>query len=90
MDAPITDNRAAQRFELVAEGQTAILTYERRPTSMAFLHTEVPPALRHRGLGEALVKAGLDAARRDGLRVVAVCPFVAAYLRKHPEAGEPT
>jgi predicted GNAT family acetyltransferase len=36
-----------------------------------------------------LVKAGLETAKRDHLRVVPACPFVAAFLRKHPEYGEP-
>jgi uncharacterized protein len=51
---------------------------------MVFVHTEVPPALRGGGLGERLVRAGLNAARTEGLRIVAVCPFVRAYLGKHP------
>jgi predicted GNAT family acetyltransferase len=49
------------------------------------VHTEVPPALRGRHLGDTLVKAAFDHARAERLRVVAVCPFVRAYLRKHPE-----
>jgi len=87
MDSAVTDNRSASRFELVVEGKMSILDYERKPGAMVFLHTEVPPPIRRRGIGEALVKAGLDAARGEGRRIVAVCPFVAAFLRKHPEYG---
>jgi predicted GNAT family acetyltransferase len=47
----------------------------------------VPPASRGRGLGEALVKAALEAARQEGVRVVPVCPFVRAYLQRHPQGG---
>jgi len=88
-DAPVpavavNDNRAANRFELVMDGQVAFLTYDRSHDALVFLHTEVPESLRGRHLGDVLVKAGLDAARREGLRVVAQCPFVSAYLRKHP------
>jgi predicted GNAT family acetyltransferase len=89
VDDSVTDNRAARRFELVVDGQMAVLTYDRREDAMVFLHTEVPPALRGRGIGGTLVTAGLAAARRDGLRIVATCPFVAAFLRKHPEYREP-
>ncbi|HEX9367138.1 MAG TPA: GNAT family N-acetyltransferase [Vicinamibacterales bacterium] len=87
----VTDNPAARRFELAVDGQVAFLQYERKSDRLVLVHTEVPPALRRRGLGETLVKAALDAARREGLRVVPLCPFVKAYMRKHPEAvdGQP-
>jgi hypothetical protein len=80
----VTDNRAASQFELIVEGQTAILTYRREHRSLVLLHTEVPPALRGRHLADALAKAAIDSARTEGLQIVAVCPFVQAYLRKHP------
>ena len=82
----VTDNREARRFELVVDGQTAVLTYERTPTSLVLVHTEVPPSLRGRHLADALAKAAIDAGRAAGLRIVAVCPFVKAYLSKHPDA----
>jgi predicted GNAT family acetyltransferase len=81
----VNDNPALSRFELaVGDGQTAVLTYERGPGSLKLIHTEVPEPYRGRGFGEMLVKAVLAQARAEGLRVVAVCPFVRAYLRKHP------
>lgn len=81
----VTDNRAASRFELHAEGGTAILQYKRTPDTLTLIHTEVPTQLRGRHLGERLVKAALDAGRSEGLRIVPQCPFVQAYLRKHPD-----
>ena len=83
--APVVDNRKASRFELTVDGQTAVLQYERTPTSLVLVHTEVPPALRARHLGDALVRAALNHAHAERLRVVAICPFVRAYLRRHPE-----
>ena len=79
----VTDNREASRFELVVDGQTATLTYERTPTSLVLVHTEVPPPLRGRHLADALAKAAIDAAHAEGLPFVAGCPFVKAYVRKH-------
>ena len=87
----VTDNRAASQFELVVDGQTAVLTYERTPTSLVLVHTEVPPSLRGRHLGDALAKTAIDVAHAERLQLVVVCPFVRAYLRKHPDrntAGE--
>jgi predicted GNAT family acetyltransferase len=83
----VNDNRGASRFELVVDGETAVLVYERTPRSLVLVHTEVPPALRGRHLGDVLVQAAIAAAQAEGLHVVVVCPFVKAYLKKHPQAG---
>ncbi len=80
----VTDHRDANRFELTVDGHTAFLDYERRPDALVLVHTEVPEQLRGRHLADALARAGLAQAHAEGLRVVAVCPFVRAYLRRHP------
>ena len=85
MTAAVTDNREAKQFELSVEGQTAVLIYERTARSLVLVHTEVPPALRGRHLADALAEAAIASAHAEGLQVVAVCQFVKAYLRKHPE-----
>ena len=84
--AEIKDNRDAQQFELEQDGLVATLAYERHDKSITLVHTEVPPPLRGHGLGDALVKGVLDRLRVEGLRISAVCPFVRAYLRRHPDA----
>ena len=81
-----TDNRTRNRFELSVNGETAFLLYERTNDALTLIHTEVPAALRGRHVGEALVETALDTARAAGLRIVAICPFVKAYMRKHPAA----
>jgi predicted GNAT family acetyltransferase len=81
----VSDNPALTRYELPIDGETAILVYERTPDSIRLLHTEVPEAFRGRGFAEALVREVLARARVERLRVVPVCPFVRAYLKKHPE-----
>jgi len=83
----VVDHREANRFELVVDGETAFLTCERRPGSITLIHTEVPESLRGRGLANVIAKAALDAARAEGSSVIAVCPVVRAYLRKHPAGG---
>jgi predicted GNAT family acetyltransferase len=86
-DRPIVirNNEARQQFEAAVEGGPAILTYRKRHGEIAFLHTDVPPALEGHGIGGALARAGLDYARDQGLVVVPICPFVRAYIREHPE-----
>ena len=80
----VIDNREAQQFELHVDGETAFLAYQRNDVSLVLVHTEVPERLRGHHLAERLVVAAVDAARAAGLRVIPVCPFVRAYLRKHP------
>jgi len=65
-------------------GETAFLVYERTDEALTLIHTEVPAALRGQHIGDALVEAAFEAARSAGLRIIAVCPFVKAYMRKHP------
>ncbi len=79
----VIDNPAEHRFELTVDNETAVLVYQKIGGSLRLIHTEVPERLRGRHLGDRLVEAALAEARSAGLRVVAVCPFVQAYLRKH-------
>jgi predicted GNAT family acetyltransferase len=78
-------NEAAQRYETVVEGSPAIIQYEQDGDRIVFLHTEVPEALEGRGIGSALARAALEDARDRNLTVVPRCPFVRAYIRRHPE-----
>ena len=55
---------------------------------LALIHTEVLPAHEGPGVGGALVRFALDDARRRGLRVIATCPFVRAYVERHPETHD--
>lgn len=80
----VTDNPALNRFEMTVDGHIAFVTYRRQPSSIALLHAEVPSQLEGRGLGSKLVRATLDALRREGLTVVPRCPFIAAFIRKNP------
>ena len=52
------------------------------------LHTEVLPSFEGKGLGARLVAGALDDIRARGLRVVPFCPFVRAYIRRHPDYAD--
>ncbi|MCP3734115.1 N-acetyltransferase [Sphingomonas sp. RP10(2022)] len=84
----VIDNRAAARFELTEQGDTAIAAYTREGDTIVFTHTEVPPALEGHGVGSRLIAGALAQVRAAGLKVVPVCAFVAAYLRRHPDAAD--
>jgi predicted GNAT family acetyltransferase len=84
-EANVRDNSQAGRYEITREGRTAILAYRRVPGAIALVHTFVPPPLRARGLAKRLVAFALADARGRGERVIPECPFVQAYIQKHPE-----
>lgn len=86
MDSVI-DNRAEQEFELTVDGHRAFAAYqlEEGEGKIVFTHTVVPKAIEGRGVASKLIKVALDSARDRGLRVVPLCPFVKAYIERHPE-----
>lgn len=81
----VTDNRAANRFE-ARDGETlaGFADYLRTPELVAFVHTEVDPAFEGRGVGSLLARTAVESVQADGLRVLAVCPFIAGWLVRHP------
>ena len=79
----VSDDAERHRFELTVDGHVAYLQYERTNETLTLVHTEVPPEIRGRHLGDRLVEAALADARSRGLRLIAVCPFVRTYLRRH-------
>lgn len=85
MPHEVTDNAARHRYELSRDGAIAHADYRRQGDTITFVHTEVPEAMAGKGIGSALVRGALDDARAKGLRVVARCPFVAAWIERHPE-----
>jgi predicted GNAT family acetyltransferase len=83
MPAEVKDNKTLHRYEMAVGDAVAFLAYEREGDRITFTHTEVPAALAGRGVGSGLVRAALDAARRERLRVLPRCEFVASFLRHH-------
>jgi len=81
----ITQNTLKRRFEVDAGARTAFLNYRLEDGVITLTHTEVPEAVNGRGIGTALAKFALEYARREGLKVVPQCSFVAAFLAGHPE-----
>ncbi|HET9982204.1 MAG TPA: GNAT family N-acetyltransferase [Longimicrobiales bacterium] len=78
-----------RRFEARVDGAVAFTAYRRQgEDTVVFTHTEVPSAAEGKGVGSRLARTALEWARAQGLRVVAECPFVASYIRRHPEYAE--
>ncbi len=88
MPQDVHNNTQDSQFELKEDGFTGKIEYRLKPGRIIFTHTEVPEQLAGRGIASKLAKAALQHARVENLRVVPLCPFVAAYIRKHDEYAD--
>ena len=88
MAETLIDNIARSRFELGADGSMGFIDYRRSGQTLYLNHAEVPAALSGRGLGTRLVREALDLIRVRGERIVPVCPFIKAFIRRHPSYAE--
>ena len=91
----VRDNPSEHRYEIVVAGRAAgFAAYVDRPGGegggqrRVFVHTEIDDNFEGQGLGTVLVKGALADVRASGRRAVAVCPFVAAYVKRHPEEAD--
>ena len=88
-DAEVVDVPEASRYELRLDGHLiGLAAYRRRDGLIAFTHTEVDESCEGCGFGSRLAQAALDDARRKGLEIVPLCPFIAHYVERHPEYQE--
>jgi predicted GNAT family acetyltransferase/glutaredoxin len=85
-DTTVVNVPPAHRYELLLDGRRiGLLAYRQRQNRIAFTHTEVSPGCEGRGFGSRLAAGALDDARRQGLVVIPICPFIAGFIQRHPE-----
>ena len=85
-DPTVLDVPEWSRFEIHVDGRLAgFAQYRTKPGLIVFTHTQIDDAYEGRGLGSALIRAALDAARIRGVGVRPDCPFVRAYIARHPD-----
>ncbi len=83
------DKGEKKRFELDIEGKIAFVDYMISKQQIIYLtHTEVPVGLEGKGVGSVLVKKVLEHVAASNLKMAPLCPFVAAYLKRHPEMAK--
>ena len=78
-------NEISHRLELEVEGNIAYIDYKLLHDKMFLIHTEVPPALKGKGVGNAIVQKALQYAKDNNYQLVPICPLVQSYLKKHKE-----
>lgn len=85
----VSHNPAEHRFEVAIEGHLAIAEYRMTsPAVMRLTHTEVPQALEGRGIAGALARFAMAHAREHQLKIDPQCPYMRAYMEKHPETHD--
>jgi predicted GNAT family acetyltransferase len=86
-DEPVVrDVPERQRYEIrVGDELGGFVQYHRHGNVVDLVHTEIDPAFEGHGLGSKLAQGALDDLRRRGLEFIATCPFIAAYLQRHPQ-----
>lgn len=88
-DVRVTDEPQSARYILEVDGERiGLLTYRLQGGQIALTHAEVHPRGGGQGLGSELAAFALDDARRRGLSVLPLCPFVSDYIRRNPEHAD--
>ena len=84
----VRHNAAQHRYELDTDHGVAVAVYHEQGDRMVFTHTEVPRADEGKGIAASLMKEALSDGRRRGFKIVPVCSYVVAYVRRHPEFAD--
>ncbi len=80
------ENDSKGRYVIVHNGHEAEMTYSKGGETMIIIdHTGVPDGLRGTGAGKALVERAVEDARKEGKKIVPLCPFAKATIDRHPE-----
>ena len=82
--ADVSENPATRRFEMVEDGQVVFADFRRDGERLIIDHVEAPPALRGTGAAGRFMEGLVELARRQNARIVPICGYAAAWLRRHP------
>ena len=85
MDLLVSNNIEQNQFEVHVDGETAVLQYRFHEGVIWLMHTEVPKNLEGKGIASALAHYSLEWAKDNNMKAKVLCPFVAIYLKRHPE-----
>ncbi len=79
------DNTEKNQFELHIDEKVARLEYVKRTDRIYLTHIEVPKALEGQGIAKSLTLQTLETVDQSGLKVIPQCPYVATFIKRHPE-----
>ena len=81
----VVNNEKDHRFEIKLNDKFAIVPYNIKDDMIGLFHTEVPEEYGGRGLGTKLALYALNYAKDHQLKILPYCPFIAKYIKEHPE-----
>lgn len=84
-DISLVKNEKRSRFEIVINGKYTFANYAEYGAEIALIHTQTHPELAGQGVASALVEKTLYYLEKNSLQLLPYCPFVWAYIKKHPE-----
>jgi len=87
-DYELIKNEERGCYEFHIDGDVAEADYREMDGVVVLPHVGVPPHLEGQGVASQLVKKVLEDIKQQGLKVKPVCPFVVAYVKRHPEWQE--
>jgi predicted GNAT family acetyltransferase len=82
---PVMNNEKNLRFEIDADNDKAFLEYRWKDDKLALMHTFVPEQHAGKGIAGLLARTALEYAKSNGIKIIVYCPYVAAFIKKHPE-----
>ncbi|MEM8999523.1 MAG: GNAT family N-acetyltransferase [Bacteroidota bacterium] len=85
MTYQLIDNTEAKQYEFHIDGRIPRIEYIKAKDKIYLTHTEVPRALENKGIASALVQYVLEDIKQKDLTLIPLCPFVAMYIKRHPE-----
>ena len=85
----LVDNEPELRYEWWdGDTRVGLIAYRTEPGVRVLIHTDVEPRFEGRGYAGRLARAALDDIRARGLLLAPLCPFVAEFVRRHPEYAD--
>lgn len=81
----VENNSERRRFEAHIGEHVAVLDYVMVGDIIRLTHAGTPHPLRGQGVAAVVTKAALEYAKAQGYKVIPVCSYVEAYIRRHPE-----
>ena len=86
----VTHNETDRRFETWIEGHLSKLDYIQDGKNFVIAHVGVYPEYRNQGIAAKIVQTALEHAKKNSLRVIPMCSYAAAYIRRNPQYAELT
>lgn len=81
----LVDNMQDRQYEFHLEGLIPRIEYIKAKDNIYLTHTEVPKELEGKGIASILVKMALEDIKNKKLTLIPLCPFVAMFIKRHPE-----